>query len=174
MTAMYLSLKSQNTGYSSKVMKLIENWSLIIAFVCFAQVVMAQGPGFDSEKIEASKVAFLTQKLSLSAEDAKFFWPIYNDYQREQNALRKAQRQKMISYRKVKEIDEMTDAEVQAFIFNDFDFRQRDLNIEKKYYNKLRAGLPIKTVGKFYRAQEAFKRELLNQFRGGSTRRESN
>jgi hypothetical protein len=44
--------------------------------------------------------------------------------------------------------------------------RQKDLNLEKKYYNKLKSSLPIKTVGKFYRAQEAFKRELLDRFKG--------
>jgi len=158
-------------GNSSKASRLI----LIISLIFLSQVVFAQGPGgFDNEKIESSKIAFITQKLDLSSDEAKIFWPIYNDYQREQNALRKAQRQRMISFRKVKEIDEMTDTEVQSLIFNDFDFRQRDLNIEKKYYNKLKTSLPIKIVGKFYRAQEAFKRELLNQFRGGGPRRESN
>ena len=150
------------------------NLSLVLSFVLLSTIALAQGDRFNNEKIEAAKITFFTQKLDLSAEQAKVFWPIYNDFQREQNTLRKAHMQKMISFRKVKEIDELTDAEVQSLIFNDFDFKQRDLNVEKKYYNKLRASLPIKTVGKFYRAQEAFKRELLNQFRGGGPRRESN
>ncbi|MEJ5994310.1 hypothetical protein WG904_07745 [Pedobacter sp. Du54] len=147
------------------------NLSLVLSFVLLSTIAFAQGERFNIEKIEAAKIAFFTQKLDLSADQAKVFWPIYNDYQREQEALRAAQRQKMISYRKVKEIDEMTDAEVQAFIYNDFNFRQKDLNVDKKYYNKFKASLPIKIVGKFYRAQEAFKRELLNQFRGGGSRR---
>lgn len=145
----------------------------IIGLVFLSLGAFAQGQHFDKEKIEAAKVTFFTQKLDLSADQAKVFWPIYNDYIREQDALRKAQRQKMISFRKVNEIDEMTDAEVQALIYNDFDFKQKDLNIDKKYYNKFKAALPIKIVGKFYRAQEAFKRELLNQFRGGGPRRGS-
>ncbi|RZK42036.1 MAG: hypothetical protein EOO90_08980 [Pedobacter sp.] len=151
----------------------VKKSSLTFCFLLLCGYAVAQGQRFDSEKIEALKVSFFTQKLGLSADEGKVFWPIYNDYQREQNGLRKAHMQKMISFRKVQEIDEMTDAEVQSLIFNDFDFRQRDLNIEKKYYNKLKAELPIKIVGKFYRAQEAFKREILNQFRGGP-RRESN
>ncbi len=155
---------------SSKVIIL----SFAICLMLFSTNAFAQGPRFDSEKIEATKVAFFTQKLGLSAEEAKIFWPIYNDYTREQSAFRKAHHQKMISFRKVKDIDEMTDAEVQSLIFNDFDYKQKDLNIEKKYYNKLRASLPIKMVGKFYRAQEAFKMELLKQYRGGGQRRESN
>jgi hypothetical protein len=73
--------------------------------------------------------------------------------------------QKMISFRKLKEIEDLDDEEIQTLILNDFNFRQRDLNIERKYYNKFKSSLPIKTVGKFYRAQEAFKKEILQQYR---------
>lgn len=131
--------------------------------------LFAQGPrGAAGEKMEARKVAWLTTKLDLSEEDAKVFWPIYNDYVREISALRKERVQKMISFRKLKEIEDLNDEEIQTLILNDFNFRQRDLNIERKYYNKFKSSLPIKTVGKFYRAQEAFKKEILQQFRAGN------
>jgi len=126
-------------------------------------ILWAQRPR--GEEIESLKIAFFTKKLDLSPEDAKVFWPIYNDMQAEQNALRKERFQKMISFRKVTEIDNLTDAQIQSLITSEFDFRQRDLNIEKKYYNKFKAVLPIKIIGKYYRAQEAFKRELLNRFK---------
>jgi hypothetical protein len=143
--------------------------NLIIALLlCLPGLAIAQGPRHGDDKIEAAKVAFFTQKLDLSAEDAKIFWPIYNDYQKEQNNFRRDRMQKMISYRKTAEIDDLNDSQVLALIAGDFDFRQGDLNIERKYYYKLKnSGLSIKTIGKFYRAQEAFKKELLNRFRGG-------
>lgn len=173
MKTMHLNIKTQVIGYSPKTIILVKAFGLFLCLFFLSVVSYAQNQRFDSEKIEAAKVTFFTQKLDLSADEAKVFWPIYNDYQREQDALRKAHYQKMISFRKVKDIDEMTDVEVQAFIYNDFDFKQRDLNIERKYYSKLRASLPIKIVGKFYRAQEAFKRELLNQFRGGGPKKDN-
>ena len=117
------------------------------------------------EEIESYKIAYLTQKLELSAEEAKIFWPIYNDYQKEQSELRKERAQKMISFRKMPEIDELSDSEVQTLIVNDFSFKQRELNLEKKYYAKLKSNLPIKVIGKYYRAQETFKRELLSRYR---------
>jgi hypothetical protein len=126
-------------------------------------IIWAQKPR--GEEIEALKIAFFTTKLDLSAEEAKVFWPIYNDMQAEQNAIRKERFQKMISFRKVAEIDNLSDAQIQTLITSEFDFRQRDLNIEKKYYNRFKAVLPIKIIGKYYIAQEAFKRELLNRFK---------
>lgn len=139
----------------------------IALFILLPCLAFAQSPGQRDEKIELAKVAFFTQKLDLSADEAKVFWPIYNDFQRELNALHKDRMQKIISFRKTKEIDELSDTEIQTLILNDFDFKQKDLNIERKYYNKFKSSLPIKIVGKFYRAQEAFKKEILNQYRGG-------
>ena len=143
---------------------------LIIAlFISFPILVLAQNPRMDNDKIEASKIAFFTQKLDLSANEAKIFWPIYNDYQKEQGALRSDRMRSMISFRKVTEIDDLTDAQVQTLIAGDFDYKQKDLNIEKKYYAKFKSsGLSIKQIGKFYRAQEAFKKELLSHYRGGN------
>lgn len=142
--------------------------NLIIAlFILLPGLAFAQGPKMGDEKMEAYKVTWLTTKLDLSADEAKIFWPIYNDFTREQSALRKERMEKMISFRKIKEIEDLTDTQIQALIVNDFDFKQKELNIEKKYYNKFKSNLPIKIVGKFYRAQEAFKKELLNRYRGG-------
>ncbi len=143
----------------------MKNLLFVTLIFLLPTTLLAQKP--KSEEIESLKIAFFTQKLDLSPEEAKVFWPIYNDMQSEQNALRKERMQKMISYRKTTEIDNLTDAQVQSLITSEFDFKQRDLNLDKKYYNRLKSSLPIKVVGKFYRAQEGFKRELLNKFRGG-------
>ncbi|MDN3586807.1 hypothetical protein QWY86_09025 [Pedobacter aquatilis] len=141
----------------------MKNLFFVAFMLMLPSILLAQRP--KGEEIESLKIAFFTKKLDLSADEAKVFWPIYNDMQAEQNSLRKERFQKMISFRKVDEIDNLSDAQVQSLITSEFDFRQRDLNLEKKYYYKLKSALPIKTVGKYYRAQEAFKRELLNRFR---------
>lgn len=139
---------------------------LIIAFLLmFPIIASAQKYGERNAEIESYKIAYLTQKLDLSSEEAKIFWPIYNDWQKEQTALRKERVQKMISFRKLTEIEALSDTEVQNLIVNDFSIKQRELNLEKKYYYRLKSNLPIKTIGKFYRAQEAFKKEILVKYR---------
>lgn len=35
------------------------------------------------EKIEALKIAFITQKLDLTTNEAQKFWPVYNQYEQE-------------------------------------------------------------------------------------------
>lgn len=141
--------------------------NLFFATLLFLLPMMLWAQKPRGEEIESLKIAYFTQKLDLSPDEAKVFWPIYNEMQREQMALRKERMQKMISFRKVTEIDNLTDAQVQSLITSELDFRQRDLNLEKKYYNKFKSSLPIKIVGKYFRAQESFKRELLNRYKGG-------
>ncbi|SER33588.1 hypothetical protein [Pedobacter rhizosphaerae] len=142
----------------------MKNLFFAVLMISLPGMLWAQRP--KSGEIESLKIAFFTQKLDLSPEEAKVFWPIYNDMQAEQNALRKERFQKMISFKKTTEIDNLSDSQIQSLISSEFEMRQKDLNLEKKYYNKLKSSLPIKTVGKFYRAQEAFKRELLDRFKG--------
>ena len=139
---------------------------IIALLLTFPFVSSAQRNGGDRfQEIEAFKVTYLTGKLELSADEAKIFWPIYNSWQSEQQVLRKERMQKMISFRKIAEIEELSDSEVQTLILNDFNIKQRELNLDKKYYYKLKSSLPIKIVGKFYRAQEAFKKEILAKYR---------
>lgn len=125
----------------------------------------APGGGGRSNEIEQYRIAYLTEKLDLSPAEAKVFWPIFNEWKKEQVLLRKQRAQKMISFRKLTEIEALSDTEVQNLIVNEMALKQKELNIEKKYYTRLKSSLPIKVVGKYYRAQETFKKELLNRYR---------
>lgn len=56
--------------------KLIPILVLLISFSSFAQ-----DGGKMQERIKAQKIAFITEKLSLTTEEAQQFWPIYNTYE---------------------------------------------------------------------------------------------
>ncbi|SEB13023.1 hypothetical protein [Pedobacter hartonius] len=135
----------------------------ILLFLPF--LVSAQRDNGRRNEIDAYRITYLKEKLELTPEEAKIFWPIYTAWQAEQSALRQERRERMISFRKITEIEDLSDTEVQSLITNELNFKQRDLNIERKYYGKLKSSLPIKTIGKYYRAQETFKRELLSRYR---------
>ncbi len=40
-----------------------------------------------AEKIQALKIAFITQKLELTSDEAQKFWPIYSQYENEMKQL---------------------------------------------------------------------------------------
>lgn len=39
-------------------------------------------------RIEAEKIAFFTRRMDLSPEEAKLFWPVYNDFVSRRNKIR--------------------------------------------------------------------------------------
>ncbi|WP_316837981.1 hypothetical protein [Pedobacter nutrimenti] len=148
----------------------MKNLIVLTFLICLGQFASAQRQNERSNDIESYKVAYLTSKLELTPEESKAFWPIYNNWQKEQAALRAERAEKMISFRKTNEIDDLSDNQVESLLTSELNFKQKALNIEKKYYYQLKSVLPIKTVGKYYRAQETFKRELLNRYRDGKKR----
>ena len=44
------------------------------------------------ERVESAKIAFLTDKMSLTTEQAQKFWPLYNEYEAKRRALLKSYR----------------------------------------------------------------------------------
>jgi len=113
------------------------------------------------EEIEAMKVAFLTRKLELTPDEAKVFWPVYNQYQDELDKLREARRQQRKSNKD--DMETMSDKDLEKIVDGEIVFRQSELDILKKYNSQFKSVLPMKKVAKLYRAEEDFKRELLQR-----------
>ena len=115
------------------------------------------------ERVEAMKVGFLTQRLNLTPDEAKSFWPVYNQYQNELEAIRKSRRDNIVNAKM--NFDEMNDKDVEKTVDSELSFRQSELDLLKKYHGQFKQVLPIKKVAKLYRAEEDFKRELLDRIK---------
>ena len=115
------------------------------------------------ERVEAMKVGFLTQRLNLTPEEAKVFWPVYNKYQDELEVLRKSRRENLANAKL--NFDEMPEKDVEKAVDSELGFRQSELDVLKKYHSQFKQVLPIKKVAKLYRAEEDFKRELLDRIK---------
>ena len=142
-------------------------WQLMVLLSLWMVPAMAQpggGPPLSPEKkeeIEAMKVAFLTRKLDLTPDEAKTFWPVYDQFQDELDKLREAHRKQRKAVKD--EMDSMSDKEVEKVVDGEIVFRQAELDILKKYNSQFKTVLPMKKVAKLYRAEEDFKRELLQR-----------
>eukprot|EP01132_Coremiostelium_polycephalum_P013012 gene13012-15888_t len=125
----------------------MKNLLISALLICLSQFASGQRHQEGNKEIESYKVAYLTNKLELTPEESKIFWPIYENWQKEQAALRLERAQKMISFRKITEIEDLSDSQVESLISNELNFKQKALNIEKKYYAQLKSSLPIKGTG---------------------------
>ncbi|HYG52064.1 MAG TPA: hypothetical protein VD905_14230, partial [Flavobacteriales bacterium] len=74
--------------------------------------------------------------------------------------LRKQRREAMRDHKK---LEEMTDAEVQKAMETVLNSKQKELDLEKNYHAKYLTVLPVKKVAGLYRAEDKFKRILLQR-----------
>ncbi|AFD05663.1 hypothetical protein [Solitalea canadensis] len=139
---------------------------LLILFVTLPFLVKAQNFNQRKADIDALKVSIITTKVGLTTEEGKVFWPIYNEYDAEKQRLLKERRQKIVMARM--NADNLSDKELEDVILNDFSVKQRELDLERKYYDKFKKVLSMKKVAKFYMAEEQFKRELIKRLRSQS------
>lgn len=114
------------------------------------------------EKIEAMKVAFLTQQLDLSSREAQQFWPVYNEYQDKLEALRQQRRKD----RKASTSDALSDKDAEALLDQELAFRQQEIDLQKTYYQRFKGVLTVRKTLKLMRSEEEFKRVLLEQIKG--------
>jgi len=137
---------------------------LLLLLLLFAgNSSLAQTAADKKEKIQAMRVSFITQQLDLSPKEAQTFWPLYNEYQDKLEAIRESRRKEMGDAKK--NIDGMTDKEVETMVDNDVNLRMKEAELLKTYHFKFKTVLPVKKVARLYRAEEDFKRELLKQIK---------
>jgi hypothetical protein len=59
----------------------------LLGFSSFYIKAQDGDPARRAEKIQALKIAFITQKLDLSIDEAQKFWPVYNHYESDMKQL---------------------------------------------------------------------------------------
>lgn len=114
--------------------------------------------GQTKEERKAQKIAFITERLALTPEESKAFWPVYEQKNKERKAAIKA----IKGNRKEnphKKLEEMSDQEVKTLLDNIIKVKQAELDIQKKYNDKFLVILPPKKVAKLYHIEREFKKQ---------------
>ncbi len=139
---------------------------ILTAFLIISanSVVLAQ-PGHGAEgkreKIRALKVAYITDQLQLTPEEAQKFWPVYNEFDEKRHGLEMEIAAPMQDKRP--DIALMTDEEVNLFLQQRLVREEQILNLKKEYLAKFKEVLPVKKVFRLYEAEMGFKRMLLER-----------
>ena len=143
------------------------NKTLLLLLILISSGLFAQGEKMREkrEHIKNLKIAFITNQLDLTSDEAKKFWPIYNTFDDKQFELR---HQKMKSYiRRMDDesLDKMSEKEVAVFLVQIENTEEELYQLRRKLtYNLKEIIKPIKIV-KLKRAEEDFNRKLLQQYR---------
>ncbi|MGW9686662.1 hypothetical protein [Flagellimonas sp. 2504JD1-5] len=139
------------------------NKKLLILLVCFMGTswFYAQGPG--RERIKTLKVAFITERVGLTAKEAQVFWPIYNEYEETLEAIRRRERLELRS--QISMIQDLSDGEASALLDKFLAIQKERHAAEQSFISKIRNVISPKKTVLLLKAEEDFKRRLLQQMR---------
>lgn len=107
------------------------------------------------ERIEAQRVAFITQQLELTPDEAARFWPVYNLYKGELTDMRK-------EYDRP-DLDAISEEEASALIENQIQQDRHKLDLKIKMVNELKTVVSAKKVLMLQQVENMFNRELLRK-----------
>ena len=117
------------------------------------------------DKIDQLRVAFINSKVNLSNQETQQFWPLYNELNDKLDLLKKTYR---INFIKNFNAESLTDKEAEALLTAEFILKQKELDLNKEYYEKYKKILPIKKIALIKMAENDFKKELIKTIKSSS------
>jgi len=139
---------------------------LILTLVLFFSLTLSAQRGKNYEKVRSMKVAYLTEKLNLSVEEAEKFWPVYNEYTKQSHDLRREFAHNYLAKYKNTEIPEsVSNDEVNNFIEAEIALDEKLLIMKKEYYKKLREILDANKILVLGKSEMEFNKKLIKELR---------
>ncbi|MFP4448482.1 MAG: hypothetical protein ACLFPH_07080 [Bacteroidales bacterium] len=115
------------------------------------------------EQIQTEKIAFFTEKIGLTLQEAEKFWPVYNEYWDKKNKIDEEREKSMNAYLNNPEI--FSRKEIEELVDNYVDYRMQKAELLKEYHKKFKEVLPVEKVVRVYVADYDFKAYLLNKIK---------
>lgn len=115
------------------------------------------------DEIKYQKIAFFTDKIGLTAEEAQLFWPIYNDYWAKKNDIISKRKKHMTIFAENNE--KMNNDEMIKHADQYIHFEVELAELLDEYHKKFKGILPIEKVMRIYQADYEFKTYLLKRIR---------
>ena len=139
-----------------------------------AQRVEAQGPGAPErrfiirsgaagDQVQVERIAYLTEKIGLTPEEAQLFWPIYNEMDNKRTAL--FEERAAIIQKFMNESAKLTDRQIDEQLNRLVAIQQQESAIPAEYDARFRKVLSSRKVMNLYVAEMGFRNYLLQTIR---------
>ena len=139
--------------------KIILSISLIMAF----NMSNAQSQRINSEKIDAYKKIYLTEKLNLDQKNESKFWEVYDVYQEN---LKDNYRKRRLKYRTINlDSSNFSDEEYEQYINDFLDYEKKKIDLRAKLIVDLKEFMSLKKTSYLFRLEDDFRREMMDKLR---------
>ncbi len=154
------SLQSTN-GISMGV-----KFKFLVCFLLIISTVVMGQRKFDPQTLElikSKKIAFLTEQLGLTSQEAEKFWPVYNDLEKQRFLLMDQKRE--LEHTSEEPKSDMREADYRKLAIDLAASHAKEGKLIEEYNLKFLNILPAEKVVKLYLAEGKFRATLMREFR---------
>jgi|NOAtaT_6_FD_contig_31_3904609_length_576_multi_3_in_0_out_0_1 hypothetical protein len=106
------------------------------------------------DKINAARIAFITEKLGLTPAEAEKFWPVYREFAQKRQQLQQQYREAQRAGKSDKELVELG-----------LQLKQQELDLEKNYSGRLMESISPQKLMALRQAEADFRKIVLQQIK---------
>lgn len=133
---------------------------IVVLAISMAGWAQKQGPNSNAKsKLEAARIAMITERLNLSPTQAEKFWPLYNQFAQERRGLQ----QQALQSRKGLDMQDLTEEQSKMLITAHQKFKQDKLDLENKYSQKINDVISARQMVALKKAEDDFRTMILNR-----------
>ena len=136
----------------------MKKWiSIAILLFLGANLLSAQDvPG--RQRLKAQRVAFITERIDLTPEEAEKFWPLFNQFENDKKDIQK-------KYKNPKRIANMTDEEIEKQLLDSIAKDQELLDLKKSYFSKFKKVISVRKIAMLQVAEKEFRRSIVDKLK---------
>ena len=101
------------------------------------------------EKLKADKKLLVAANMDLSEAEAKKFWPLYEEYQKELNKLNDRIAMVIVDYAKEFNANTLTDAKATKLLEQSFAIEEAESKLKRSFLPRLAKALPGRKVARY-------------------------
>jgi len=131
---------------------------LMILLLSCTGILLGQSEN-GQERIQTAKIAFLSQKLELTPEEAQKFWPVYNEFNQKKKDIQIERRIARLEMEK----SSFSDDDAKKIISDEFKARKNELQLEEQYFQKFQEIITPKKVVKLAHAEREFNSRIIKR-----------
>lgn len=132
---------------------------LLLGSGLFSPVLAQQAP--NQQRIKTIKIAFLTERLSLSSDEAELFWPLYNEYEAEKQRLKNLEKREI--HQALRDRQDFSESEARNLLERYLALEEEQEELDKAFIKEMSKTLSAAKTLKLFKAEADFKRQLLQR-----------
>ena len=134
---------------------------LLLLLICY-NINAQRSP---RERVKAFKIAYITEQLDLTPQEAQKFWPIYNEHEENMEKVNKREKNLIRDLRQQSTSPDFTDSMAGEYLNDFITVEEKKASLKKQLIVSLKNVIPNKKILTLIKAEADFHKRLVQQLR---------